>query len=185
MSYTAFSNCLYSKIRIPKSNFHRIPSYIINVWGINILNLFYFQLVTTSSFFGNSCERRTAHLLAYFLYVVRISTMLMMWKNQPLFGFGKKWYLNLCFVHSCNNIFLWIFYWIVMDLRTQLIKNDDVSTKMSLSIYQEARLKVDRHRTNKHIVIRRIFGTTEYDRMIQRRKFMILNTINKIYQTQI
>ena len=135
MSYTAFSNCLYSKIRIPKSYFHRI----------NIRNLFYVQLVTTSSFFGNSCERRTAHLLAYFLYVVRISTMLMMWKNQPLFGFGK-WYLNLCFVHSCNNIFLWIFYWIVMDLRTQLIKNDDVSTKMSLSIYQEARLKVDRHR---------------------------------------
>ena len=103
----------------------------------------------------------------------------MMWKNQPLFGFGK-WYLNLCFVHSCNNIFLWIFYWIVMDLRTQLIKNDDVSTKMSLSIYQEARLKVDRHRTNKHIVIRRIFGTTEYDRMIQGRKFMMLNTINYI-----
>ena len=73
-----------------------------------------------------------------------------------------------------------------MDLRTQLIKNDDVSTKMILSIYQEARLKVDRHRTNKHIVIRRIFGTTEYDRMIQGRKFMILNTIyNEISQTQI
>ena len=114
MSYTAFSNCLYSKIRIPKSNFHRIPSYIINVWGINILNLFYFQLVTTSSFFGNSCERRTAHLLAYFLYVVRISTMLMMWKNQPLFGFGK-WYLNcVLFIHAIIYFFeffielLWI-----------------------------------------------------------------------------
>ena len=65
-----------------------------------------------------------------------------------------------------------------MDLRTQLIKNDDVSTKMSLSIYQEARLKVDRHRTNKHIFVKRIFGTTEYDRMIKGRKFMILNTIN-------
>ena len=73
-----------------------------------------------------------------------------------------------------------------MDLRTQLIKNDDVSTKMILSIYQEARLKVDQHRTNKHTVIRRIFGTTEYDRMIQGRKFMILNTIyNEISQTQI
>ena len=65
-----------------------------------------------------------------------------------------------------------------MDLRTQLIKNDDVSTKMILSIYQKARLKVDRHRTNKHIVIRKNFGTTEYDRMMNGRKFMILNTIN-------
>ena len=40
-----------------------------------------------------------------------------------------------------------------MDLRTQLIKNDDVSTKMNSSIYQEAQLKVDRSRTNKEIII--------------------------------
>ena len=37
-----------------------------------------FPVGNTSCFFGNSCERRTAHLLAYFLYIVRISTMLMM-----------------------------------------------------------------------------------------------------------
>ena len=60
-----------------------------------------------------------------------------------------------------------------MGLRTQLIKNDDVSTKMNLSFYQEARLKVDRSRTNKDIIIGRIFGTAEYDRMRQCRKFMI------------
>ena len=60
-----------------------------------------------------------------------------------------------------------------MGLRTQLIKNDDVSTKMNLSIYQEARLKVDRSSTNKDIIIGRIFGTAEYDRMIQGIKFMI------------
>ena len=54
-----------------------------------------------------------------------------------------------------------------MGLRTQLIKNDDVSTKMNLSIYQEARLKVDRRRANEDIIIGWIFGTAEYNRMIQ------------------
>ena len=66
-----------------------------------------------------------------------------------------------------------------MGLRTQLIKNDDVSTKMNLSFYQEARLKVDRSRTNKDIIIGRIFGTAEYDRMIQSRKFMIQEIYTK------